>query len=54
MKVKFKRFSSRARIPQKVTIGSACYDLLQARCLTLEPNATRSKETDLGFSFSKK
>ena len=54
MKVKFKRFSSRARVPQKATIGSACYNLFAARCVTLEPKATRSIETDLGFSFSKK
>ena len=54
MKVKFKRFSSHARIPQKATIGSACYDLFTARCVTLEPNATRSIETDLGFFSSKK
>ena len=54
MKVKFKRFSSRARIPQKATIGSACYNLFVARCVTLEPNATRSVKTDLGFCFSKK
>ena len=54
MKVKFKRFSSHARIPEKATIGSACYDLFAARCVTLEPNAIRSIETDLGFFFSKK
>ena len=54
MKAKLKRFTSRARIPQKATIGSACYNLFAARCVTLEPNATRSVETDLGFCFSKK
>ena len=54
MKVKFKRFSSRARTPQKAKIGSACHDLFAARCVTLEPGATRSIETDLGFSFNKK
>ena len=54
MKVKFKRFSSRARIPWKATKGSVCYDLVAARCVTLEPNVTRYIETDLGFSFSKK
>ena len=53
MKVKFKRFSSRARVPQKATIGSACYDLFAATCVTLEPGATRSVETDPGF-FSRK
>ena len=54
MKVKFKQFSSSGKIPQKATIGSPCYDLFAARCVTLEPNATRSIETDLGFSFSRK
>ena len=54
MKVKFKRFSACVRIPQKATTGSACYDLFAARCVTLEPNATRSTETNLGFAFSKK
>ena len=54
MKVKFKRFSSCARTPQKATIGSACHNLFAARCVTLEPGATRSIETDLGFSFNKK
>lgn len=54
MKVKFKRFSSRARVLQKATIGSACYDFFAARCVTLEPGPTRSVETDLGFCFSKK
>ena len=53
MKTKFKQFTSHARIPQKGTIGSACYRLFAARCVTLEPKATRSIETDLGFSFSK-
>ena len=54
MKVKFKRFSSRAKIPEKATEGSACYDLFAARCVVLEPKSTRSVETDLEFSFSKK
>ena len=54
MKVKFKRFSSRARIPQKATKDSACYDVFAARCKILETKATRSIETDLRFAFSKK
>ena len=54
MKVKFKRFSSCAHIPQKVTIGSACYNLFAAKTVLLEPNAMRSLETDIGFCFSKK
>ena len=54
MKVKFKRFSSRARIPQKAAVESACYDLFAAKSVVLEPIANRSFETDLGFCFSKK
>ena len=54
MKVKFKRFSSRASIAQKATIGSACYDLFAAKPVVLELNATRWVETDTGFCFSKK
>ena len=54
MKVKFKRLSSRVKIPQKATESSACYDLFAARCVLLEPKSTRSVETDIGFSFSKK
>ena len=53
MKVKFKKFNSRATIPQKVTIGSACYGLLAAKSLVLEVNASRSVETDLRFFFKK-
>ena len=54
MKVKFRRLIPRARIPQKATIGSACYDLFGAKSVILEPNPTRSVETDLGFCFPKK
>ena len=54
MKAKFKRFSSCAHILQKVTIGSACYNLFTAKTVLLEPNAMRSLETDIGFCFSKK
>ena len=54
MKVKSKKFSSRADILQKATIGSACYDLFTAKPVVLEPNSTRSVETDIGFCFSKK
>ena len=54
MKVKFKRFSSCARVPQKSTIGSACYEFFAASCVILETGATRSIETDLDFKFSKK
>ena len=54
MKVRFKRFSTRAHVPRKSTIGSACYDLFAAKCTVLEPGATRSVETDIGFCFSEK
>ena len=54
MKVKFKRFSSHARDPEKETLGSACFDIFSARCVTLEPGVTRSIETDIGLKFSKK
>ena len=47
------RFSCRAHIPQKATIGSVCYDLFAAKPTDLEPNSTRSVETNIGFSFSK-
>ena len=53
MKVKFKKFSSRARASQKSTPGSACYNIFAASCVTLESGATRSIETDTGLSFSK-
>ena len=52
MKVKLKKFSSRARASQKSTPGSACYDIFAASCVTLESGATRSIETDTGLSFS--
>ena len=54
MKVRFKRFSTRARVSQKLTTGSTCYDLFAARCVALEPGATRSRETFIGFCFSNK
>ena len=54
MQVKFRRFSSHARIPQKATIGSGCYNLFAAKPVVLEPNLTRSVEIDIGFCFSKK
>ena len=52
MKVRFKRFSTLGCTPQKATIGSACYDLFPAKPVVLEPNSTRSVETDIGFCFS--
>lgn len=52
MKVNFKRFCSDARVPEKATPGSACYDIFFARNVILEPNATKSVETDIGLKFS--
>ena len=54
MKVKFKKFSCRARLPTLAAPGSACFDVYSLRCITLEPDVTRSIETDLGMKFAKK
>ena len=54
MKIKFKRFSSRARIPQKATPVSACYAAFSSRSVTLEPGVTRLIEIDFRLKFSKK
>ena len=54
MKVKFKKFCSRARVPEKATPGSACVDVFSARCITLERGVTRSIKTDIGLKSSKK
>ena len=53
MKVKFKRFSSCAQVPQKATIGSAFTDFFAAKPVVLESNSTISVEADIGFCFSK-
>ena len=54
MKVKFKRFSSCARVPTKATTGFACFDVYSSRSATLEPGVTRSIETDFSLKFPKK
>ena len=54
MKVKFKKFSFRARIPTKVTPGSACYDIYSARDAQLVLGITKTVDHDLGFQFLKK
>ena len=54
MKVKFKKFSSRACLPTLATPGSACFDVYSSRCVTLEPGVKRSIETDLVMKFAKK
>ena len=53
MKVKFKKFSSCVRAPQKSIPDCACYSIFAASCVTLESGATTSIETDIGLSFSK-
>ena len=54
MTVKFKRFSSNARVPEKTTRGPACFDVFSARSVTIKPNKARSIETDIGLKFSKR
>ena len=54
MKVRLKMFNRCTHVPQKSSIGSACYDLFAAKCAVLEFGATRSVETDIGFCFSEK
>ena len=54
MKVKFKSFSSRARVPKKGTPGFTCFDVFSARCVTLDLGAARPVETDIELKFSKK
>ena len=46
MKVKVKKFSSYTCIPQKATLGSACFNLYFARFVLLEPGKTKKIETD--------
>ena len=46
MKVKIKKFSSYACIPQKATLGSACFNLYSARFVLPEPGKTKKIETD--------
>ena len=41
MKVKFKKFSSLARVSKKATPGSACYDVYSARDVQLGPGVTK-------------
>ena len=53
MKFKFKKFSSKARISEKQTSGSACFDAFSARSVTLERGVTSTVQTDIGRKFSK-
>ena len=54
MKVKFKRFSSCAQVPQKATIGSVFTNFFAEKPVVLESNSTISVKADIGFCFSKK
>ena len=54
MKVKFKRFSSHARLPTKSAIGSVCFDVYSVKDVSLRLGETKSVDLDLGFQFSKK
>ena len=54
MKIKFKNFSVHAWTPEKVTEGSACYDIFSAHSLNLLPGETKATEIDIGMKFSKK
>ena len=54
IEVKFKKFSSRARVPMLVTAGSACFDVFSSRSVNLEPGVTRKIKTDFGLKFRKK
>ena len=54
MKVKFKRSSSAARVPNKATSCSVCYDIYSAREVKLAPGVTKTIALDLNFKFSKK
>ena len=40
MKVKFRKFSSQAHVPEKATSGSTCFDVFSAKCVTLEPGSS--------------
>ena len=53
MKAKFKKFSTRARVPEKATSGFACFNGFCARSVTLEPEVTSIIETNIGLKFSK-
>ena len=54
MKIKFRRFSSKARCPQKSTLGSAGHDLLSSRNVGPEPNSNQQIPIDIGFCFLSK
>ena len=54
MKVKFKRFSSHARLPTESTIGSACFNVYSAKDVTLGLGVTKTVDFGLVFQFSKK
>lgn len=54
MKMKFKKFSMHAWVPQNATPGSACHDVYSAKSVISHPGETKPIETDIGTKFSKK
>ena len=53
MKIKFKRFSSSARVPTRATKWSARYDLYSAENIELTPHSANTFSTDVGFKIPK-
>ena len=51
MKIKFKRFSSRAIPPSLATSGSACFDLFSAEEKIIPPNLCHCVKTDIGLAI---
>ena len=54
MKVKFKKFTSNARLLTRATPGSACFDVYSAENARIEPGVTRAIKLDFGVNFAKK
>lgn len=52
MKMKFKKFSMHAWVPQNATPGSACHDVYSAKSVISHPGETKPIETDIGTKFS--
>ena len=53
MKIKFRKFSSRAVEPFLATTGSACYNLSSAEELMISPRSCHCIKTDIGLSIPK-
>ena len=54
MRVKFKKFGVYVCVPEKATEGSAAYDIFSARSVTLNSGDSKTIETDIILSYSKK